>query len=165
MGRNKLSCTRLLIMLEQDPCCDMAIKQGQPVLHICLVPSAVCFPFVPPFLNFRSPLFPHPITPGHVCYPKLMGRCPRDGPVATFCLPLWTSNKLRPKRHVGMLMCAALGLPMEMPICSRSQLLREEKFELWLLDPVSLKGWLGGERPLQPGSALCLASVWLQVCS
>lgn len=83
-----------------------------------------------------------------------MGWHPNDGPVATFCLPLSASNKLRPNHHVGMLMWAALGLPIEMPICSRSQLLREEKMKLWLLDPVSLMGWLGGEWPLQAVSSL-----------
>lgn len=74
---------------------------------------------------------PTPITTGHLCGPKLMGSSPRDGPVATVCLSLSTSNKLRPSHHVGMLMCGTLGgrgdWPTEVPICGRGKPGREEK--------------------------------------
>lgn len=78
---------------------------------------------------------------------------PRDGPAATLCLPLSTSKTLRPNHHVGMLMCAALGLPIEMPICGRGQL--GTRGENGALTPGTCQsggvgGGRGGEQPMQP---------------
>lgn len=97
-------------------------KDGMCVFSLSMLslsppPSALCY--IPP------------ITTGHLCGPKLMGSSPRDGPVATVCLSLSTSNKLRPSHHVGMLMYGALGgrgdWTTEVPICGRSEPGRGEK--------------------------------------
>lgn len=88
---------------------------------------------VPSFFSFLLPLFTRLITPGHVCYPKLMGNCPRDGPVATFCFPLSTSNEWRPSHHVGMLMWAALGLTQR--DASLQQVPAAKRGENWALTP------------------------------
>lgn len=99
-----------------------------------------------------------------MCGPKLMCCCPRDGLVATFCLSS-TSNKLRPNHPEGMLMCGAPGTHIEMPICGRGQLGARGENETLTPGPLSAwRGDRGGERPLQPGSALCFGSVSLQVC-
>lgn len=82
-------------------------------LHI---PSAISLS-----LCSLSPSHTPLVPPGHLCGPGLMGNRPRDGPVATFCLSLSTPNKLRPSHHVDMLMCGALGLLIEMPVCSRGE--------------------------------------------
>ena len=57
---------------------------------------------------------PHPITRYAVQE--------KGQPVATFCLPFSISNKLRPIHREGMLMCAAPGLLMEMPMGCMGQL-------------------------------------------
>lgn len=96
------------------------------------------------FPNSISPLLNHPITPGHLCGPKLMGSCPRDGLVATFCLSLSTSNKLRPNHRVGMLMRGALGLPIDLPICGRGQPGTRGENEALTPGPCQSEGVTGG---------------------
>lgn len=142
------------------------VPRGLAAYLPCAVSDISCPLCLLPHLPLHS-LKPPPLTPGHMCGPKLMGCCPRDGLVATFCLSLSTSNKLRPNHHEGMLMRGAPGPHIEMPICGRGQLGARGENEA--LTPGPLSAWRGdrrgGERPLQPGSPLCFfGSVSLQVC-
>lgn len=54
---------------------------------LCCVPSPILFCSLGPFSSNHSAVSETtPTTTGHLCGPKLMGSCPKDGPVATICL-------------------------------------------------------------------------------
>lgn len=59
-------------------------REWQRGRHICLVPLAICF-LLWSTLSPAPLLFIHISMPVYLFAPKLMGSCPKDGPVATFC--------------------------------------------------------------------------------
>lgn len=93
-----------------------------------------------------------PIITGHICGQKLMGGCPRDEPAATVCFSLWASNAPQPNRSVGMQICAAPGIPKEMPICIRANR-AERKNDSW--SPSVRRGDREVSSLLYAGSVLC----------
>lgn len=82
----------------------------------CKVSVSLCFFTLLLFMASQTT----PIITGHICGQKLMGGCPRDEPAATVCFSLCASNTPQPNRSVGMQICAAPGIPIEMPICIRA---------------------------------------------
>lgn len=109
-----------------------------------LVPSAISLTFCPLVVSLPNSVtrpFNHPNHTGASLWPELMGSCPRDGPVATFC---FSSSKRWPNHHVGMLMCGALGLPIEMPICGRGQPGMRGENEALTPGPCQFEGVTGG---------------------
>lgn len=150
MVGNKLSLARLSVEQEQDPCREMAKMEGRgggteaSVLHIPFVPSVVFF-----FHHLcLTTLHPAHHT-GTSMWPKADG-CTvqeKDGPVATSCLCLSTSNKLWPIHREGMLMRAAPGRPKELPLCVQgpAECERRKKNEALTPEPRQCDGVSVGE--------------------
>lgn len=74
-----LSWTRLLVLLEQNPCREMAkMEGGEGQKCLCCIFASCCLWYFSLWFPVSysislSPLYNHHITPGHLCGPKLMG--------------------------------------------------------------------------------------------
>lgn len=87
-----------------------------------------------------------PITTGHLCGSKLMGSCPKDGLDATICLFVNIQHtEAKPPCGYANVWCPGAAHRDANLQAGANRV----EWRKWLLDPVSLKGWPGGERPLQ----------------